>query len=137
MSTNGRVKLLASEPRAHLYLSSSSESKVSFALVEMLRAKGFVVHLDDGDQMIEYQAHSQVQRSDVVVVDITGNNPYVSFELGVARGLGKPVVLISDKNYSPPKFYSSLFTLYYDAQEVAKLSDDLTFLVDKLLPVAA
>lgn len=36
----------------------------------------------------------QIHRADIIVADITGNNPNVLYELGIAHTLGKPVALL-------------------------------------------
>ena len=38
-----------------------------------------------------------IRNSQVVVADVTGKNPNVLFEVGVALGLGKPVLLLSQQ----------------------------------------
>lgn len=43
----------------------------------------------------------EIRRSDFVVGDVTGSNPNVMLEVGMAIGLGKPLLLISMSRSSP------------------------------------
>jgi hypothetical protein len=43
-------------------------------------------------------------RSDIVIGLITGNNPNVMYEIGVAHSLRKPTLLLRSKDTSPPPF---------------------------------
>ena len=40
---------------------------------------------------------NRISSCDLVIADITGNNPNVLYELGYADGLGKPVIVISQE----------------------------------------
>lgn len=54
-----------------------------------------------------------IQESRVVVADITGGNPNVFFELGLAVGLGKPTILIYDENAKGGRIPSDLLAWEY------------------------
>lgn len=54
-----------------------------------------------------------MQESQVVVADITGGNPNVFFELGMAVGMGKPVILIHDEKVSQGMVPSDLLAWEY------------------------
>jgi hypothetical protein len=54
-----------------------------------------------------------IQESRVVVADITGGNPNVFFELGLAVGLGKPAILIHDEKATEGKVPSDLLAWEY------------------------
>ena len=45
--------------------------------------------------MLSDQIHSAIRRAEFVVADLTGANPNVLFEVGLALGLNKPVLLLS------------------------------------------
>jgi nucleoside 2-deoxyribosyltransferase len=47
--------------------------------------------------VLSEHVQSAIRSADVVVADLTGKNPYVLFEVGVAFGLGKPVLLLSQE----------------------------------------
>lgn len=54
-----------------------------------------------------------IQESRVVVADITGGNPNVFFELGLAVGLGKPTILIHDEKAKGDRVPSDLLAWEY------------------------
>lgn len=54
-----------------------------------------------------------IQESRVVVADITGGNPNVFFELGLAVGLGKPTILIHDEKAAESRIPSDLLAWEY------------------------
>ncbi len=54
-----------------------------------------------------------IQESQVIVADITGGNPNVFFELGLAIGLGKPAILIHDEKVTAGKVPSDLLAWEY------------------------
>ena len=54
-----------------------------------------------------------IQESRVVVADITGSNPNVFFELGLAVGLGKPAILIHDEKATEARIPSDLLAWEY------------------------
>lgn len=54
-----------------------------------------------------------IQESCVVVADITGGNPNVFFELGLAVGQGKPTVLIHDETAAGGRIPSDLLAWEY------------------------
>ena len=54
-----------------------------------------------------------IQESCVVVADITGGNPNVFFELGLAVGLGKPTILINDETSAGGRIPSDLLAWEY------------------------
>lgn len=54
-----------------------------------------------------------IQESRVLVADITGGNPNVFFELGLAVGLGKPAILIHDEKVTEGKVPSDLLAWEY------------------------
>src|SRR5439155_20468885 len=57
---------------------------------------------------------SALRRSSVVIADITGRNPNVLFELGVAIGLRKPVLLLSQGSLDdvPPDLRALQIAVY-------------------------
>lgn len=54
-----------------------------------------------------------MQESRVIVADITGGNPNVFFELGMAVGMGKPAILIHDEMVTEGRVPSDLLAWEY------------------------
>ena len=64
-----------------------------------------------------------IQESCVVVADITGSNPNVLYELGLAVGFGKSAILIYDKQASKAEIPSDLQAWEYVPYDGMNLSD--------------
>lgn len=56
----------------------------------------------------------------VVVANITGRNPNVFYELGIAHALDKPVVLLAEKKGVVPFDVQSKLIVFYDSNEELK-----------------
>jgi len=59
------------------------------------------------------QIHLAIQKSALVIADLSGNNPNIMYEIGLAHALGKSVILIStDVASVPVDLLGSLMLLY-------------------------
>lgn len=86
-------------PQAFLALPLKDEAsqKLAGAIADVLEQQGFEPILPPtgtGSGPAD-QIQGAVRRADLVVADLTGTNPNVLFEVGMALGLNKPVLLIS------------------------------------------
>lgn len=66
-----------------------------------------------------------IRRSDVVVVDVTDNNPNVFYELGLAHALGKEVIVITQNVATVPFDIKTSRLLIYDPSDLSSLETDL------------
>lgn len=71
--------------------------------------------------LITDQIWQGIRRSDVVVADISGHNPNVFYELGLAHALGKEVILIAQGSERPPFDVSTARLLSYDLKDLPSL----------------
>ena len=74
----------------------------------------------------------RIKSSELVIADITGNNPNVFFEIGYAAGIGKEIVLISQKQEIPFDLRTER-QITYDPQELILLVNQLGELLDAIL----
>ena len=58
-----------------------------------------------------------ISRSTLVVADITGRNPNVMYELGLAHAIAKPAIIISNNIEDVPFDLRSLRILLYDVNQ--------------------
>jgi hypothetical protein len=58
-----------------------------------------------------------IQSADICVADVTGRNPNVSYELGMAHALGKPVLLLTQSIADVPFDYRHLRLISYDPKQ--------------------
>lgn len=75
----------------------------------------------------------RIASAELVIADLTGNNPNVFYEVGYASGIGKDIVLISQKQEIPFDLQSER-KIFYDPQDIFGLASQLESLLDALLP---
>ncbi|MCB1915978.1 MAG: hypothetical protein KDG52_09705 [Rhodocyclaceae bacterium] len=75
--------------------------------------------------LITDQIWQGIRRADVVIADITGGNPNVFYELGLAHALGKEVVLLAQGAEAPPFDISTARLLRYRADAPEDLDAQL------------
>ena len=88
--------------------------------------------VDDGfgavrimDELLDH-----LKNSELVIVDITGNNPNVLWELGYAKALDKPIVILNGDENAPFDIASYRYIKY----DRSRLSDTLqTVLLDEII----
>jgi hypothetical protein len=88
-------------------------------------SEGFAaeVSLDlDSPGLIPNQIWTGIRLAEVVVADITGSNPNVFYELGLAHALGKEVVVLAQGGEHAPFVVSTLRVLHYDINTPATIS---------------
>ena len=83
-------------------------------------------------------AQRSLEQADLVIADISGGNPNVMYEIGVAQGLGKvilPIVRRDEKEI--PRSLGSVRYLVYDPEKPESLSRYLRNWAAHYLPVRA
>lgn len=79
------------------------------------------------------QVWRDIRRSEVVVADLTGENPNVFYEMGLAHALGKPTILI--KQQDTPHVPFDLRSHKYFEYDTGKLAELETWLTSAFLSV--
>jgi hypothetical protein len=94
---------------------------------------------DDPSGTIASDVRSQIERADYVVFDVSGDNPNVFFELGLAHALKKKLLLLVPKDYSPKLPFDTASFLYvpYDSENLGGLKSSLSSYIERYwgLPV--
>lgn len=62
--------------------------------------------------------HEALATADIIVCDISGNNPNIMYELGIAHALKRPVIVISDEPGRVPLDIRPFQVLYYDFDDM-------------------
>lgn len=94
------ARMFQEKSQAFLALPLKDAASISLAdqIGEVLREQDIepvmAADLSSSPEMAE-QIQAAVRRAEVVVADLTGANPNVLFEVGLALGLAKPVLLLS------------------------------------------
>lgn len=66
---------------------------------------------------ITHEIWKQIRECRLVVAELTGKNPNVLYELGLAHALGKPAIIITRKEDDVPFDLKALRYLYYDVDD--------------------
>jgi len=73
-----------------------------------------------------------IQRAHFIVADMTGRNPNVFYELGLAHAFGKPVILITQRAEDVPFDLKAILYIDYGG-DIKKLNQKLTEMAEGLL----
>ncbi|MDB1693522.1 hypothetical protein ACFC8U_15945 [Enterococcus casseliflavus] len=119
------------DPNLILYLTPFSELKeytsVSLAVEQVVESSGldFVRSDDQIEANIFNHILSLIKKANVIIVNITGQNPNVFYELGIAHSLNKKVIIIaaSEETGSVPFDIANKRIIFYD--DVNELQDRL------------
>lgn len=57
---------------------------------------------------------SAIQKADLVLADISGSNPNVLYELGIAQGMGKRTIIVTDDYSNVPSDLSHLHIIRFE-----------------------
>jgi len=66
-----------------------------------------------------------LESSDLIIADITGNNPNVFFEIGYCMALGSPLVLITSSYAEIPFDIKVMPIILYDMSTVTKRKESI------------
>jgi hypothetical protein len=85
-----------------------------------LEGAGFEVQRADdlfGPRPIMLDIQQAILRSDIVLGEMSGRNPNVFYELGLAHAIGKPAVLVANREDDVPFDLRHVRTIIYDSTE--------------------
>jgi len=68
----------------------------------------------------------EIRESAALVADVTGKNPNVNYELGIAHTLERPVVIISQSIDDIPSDYRHYRVITYGTSELSTLGNKIT-----------
>jgi nucleoside 2-deoxyribosyltransferase len=95
------------------YYTSIYEPAIKKAKLTPLRADTDIF----GTGKIIDQIWSGINNASVLVAELTGRNPNVLYELGLAHALRKPVVLVSSNEQDVPFDVRHVRVIYYDVMD--------------------
>jgi hypothetical protein len=75
---------------------------------------------------VNRQIVDRISSARVIIADITGNNPNVMYELGIADGISKPVILMNQIPNKAPFDIAHLRQMSYVLDNLLKAAADLT-----------
>lgn len=100
-------------PATQAYLRDTIREALEASGIDAMKAE------DLGDTSLPVK---MIQRADLMIADLTGSNPYIFYELGVADALRKPVLLIVQRPATIPGDFAGHKLVIYGPEEVEKLS---------------
>jgi hypothetical protein len=83
------------------------------------------------EEQIVPQIIETIKKSDVVVADISNENPNIYYEVGIAHSMGKPVILVSQTNNF--NRFSLLSYRFYNYDIDSKGIKNLSFRLEQIL----
>ncbi|WP_459279866.1 hypothetical protein [Arthrobacter sp. TMN-37] len=94
--------------------------------VPAVEAAGYhaIVPIMKGSDMIQAEIIKNLERADLVLCDVSDQNPNVFFELGIRTALDRPVALVSDGLTGLPFDTNMINTHFYDASIASWIIDE-------------
>ena len=111
------------QPQAFLALPGNASSGLRASIAETLdRHEVTSVAAEEGP---DPSTLARLRDSDLIIADITGANPNVMIEVGMALGLGKPLLLLSQRRASEMPFdlAAHQVAVYEDVASVRRYLD--------------
>ncbi|MFT3702543.1 MAG: restriction endonuclease [Agriterribacter sp.] len=123
-----------------IYLSTnySTDNPVREALElisDKLRIQIFQADYFNIEEQIVPQLIETIKKSDVIVADISNENPNIYYEVGIAHSLGKPVILVSQTNNF--NRFSLLSYRFYNYDINSQGIKNLSFRLEQILTDAS
>lgn len=98
------------------------------AIVDALKAVGLRPLRADTETLsvqIMDQVYADIKQARLVIADLTGSNPNVLYELGIAQAIDKPVIQMISKGNRLPFDVQGIGTIQYAPRNLAVLKEDL------------
>jgi predicted nucleotide-binding protein len=124
------------KPR-RVFVSYSGDDHPAKDFMRLLAEIGLdVVNYDDLESgtSIRRTIENELSRADVVVADLTGSNPNVFYELGLARGLNIPAIIVIDRkeDLELPTDVASSQVIFYDSKNLSSFIESVNRAVLRL-----
>jgi nucleoside 2-deoxyribosyltransferase len=118
----------------------ASAQKVADFVASDLEQAGFAVSTESaGAKPLERRIFDEIGRTDIFIADVSGSNPNVMYELGIASAMGKRIILLvsADKAEKLPFDIASYRVLTYDPTNITALRKRLMRHIEDLQPYTA
>ncbi|WP_259749070.1 nucleoside 2-deoxyribosyltransferase [Lactococcus lactis] len=142
MKENGEIIMKKCFFVTPIGIDNSQERKISdfvmsVYLTPTLKELGYEVIRADTSfsvERIDLSIINQLKNSDLVIADVSGNNPNVMFELGYRIALEKPYIIIAQNINELPFDISSIRTLIYEtiAPNILEFNAQLEIMVKNI-----
>jgi hypothetical protein len=109
-----------------------------FGIKQVVEKRGRKCERVDQDKFtgdIVQRIKERIKSSQLVIADITGNNPNVFYEVGFADGSEKTIILISQEQKNIPFDFKTQRQIIYDPQDILGLANNLGEVLDEILHI--
>ena len=83
--------------------------------------------------VITEQIRAAIHQSVICIADVTGKNPNVLYEVGIAHTLGKPIILLSQSVEQIPFDLSAFRVVIYDIEKISRARENLSGTIKEIL----
>ena len=107
-----------------------------FGIKQVVEKRGRKCERVDQDKFtgdIVQRIKERINSAQLIIADITGNNPNVFYEVGFGDGSKKTTILISQKQEQIPFDFKTQRQIIYDPQDILGLANDLGEVLDEIL----
>ncbi len=99
----------------------TKKEKVTLSLIPIMRFRG-------ASQRIDHRLIESIKECDVFIADLTGANENVIFEVGLAEGNGKPMILLRAENDHSTKVPFDVYSEYVKDHKIPFDMDKLQYI---------
>lgn len=86
----------------------------------------------DASDFAPYEVEEALNSSDLIIADVTGSHPAVMYELGMAHGLGKQVLLITQRVQQRLPLRGFLYE-FYEPSDLEQLRQNVSSWIGQVL----
>lgn len=83
--------------------------------------------------VITEQIRAAIHQSVICIADVTGKNPNVLYEVGIAHTLGKPTILLTQSVEQIPFDLRAFRVVIYDIEKISKARENLAGTIQEIL----
>lgn len=120
-----------------VFLAAGRNAALTESLTRFLEARGLdvVSPASDPGATIQEAVVNALTTADVVIADLTGSNPNVYFELGIARARNIPTILVMDNRDDAklPFDVAGAPVIFYDDKTLSAAESSVAKAVDRLV----
>jgi nucleoside 2-deoxyribosyltransferase len=128
---------MSAKESSRVFLAHGRDVSHMSALARVLEAQGLAVidPVSELDAPLQKSVENSLSSADIVVADLTGSNPNVLYELGLARALNIPTILIMDRKAEGalPTDLAGSQIIFYDDADLSAMETRVTKAVERLV----
>ena len=128
---------MSTQESSRVFLAHGRDVSRMTALARFLEEQGLAVidPVSEPNAPLQDAAINALSSADIVVADLTGSNPNVFYELGRARALNIPTILITDKKekVALPTDLAGTQIIFYDDADLTSMENRVIRAIRRLV----